>query len=190
MKYCSKCKTSLPLDSYGRDKYQPDGLSFNCKSCRNAYSKKHYAENRQKVRNAHRDWYAANKEAHKEKSRLWQQNNRGRLRDKSAKWRASNLDKAREVSRMGSHRRRARMAGGRVEKYTETQVLAAYGSNCHICGGQIDLKAPRRSGEPGWEKSLHIDHFLEISLGGSDTLDNVRPSHGVCNIRKRRTRKS
>jgi 5-methylcytosine-specific restriction endonuclease McrA len=68
--------------------------------------------------------------------------------------------------------------------FTANTVLAEYGDNCHICGGQIDLNAPRKSGAEGWELSLHIDHLMPLSKGGDDTLENVRPSHGQCNLFK------
>jgi 5-methylcytosine-specific restriction endonuclease McrA len=53
-----------------------------------------------------------------------------------------------------------------------------------LCNTAVDLNAPRKSGIPGWEKGLHIDHFIPVSKGGPDTLNNVRPTHGLCNIRK------
>lgn len=68
--------------------------------------------------------------------------------------------------------------------FSATMVLETYGTDCHLCGGAIDLDAPRTAGKPGWEKSLHIDHVIPLSKGGDDTLDNVRPSHGKCNVRK------
>lgn len=68
--------------------------------------------------------------------------------------------------------------------YSANTVLATYGTDCHLCGGAINLDAPRTPGEKGWEKSLHIDHVIPLSKGGDDTLENVRPSHGKCNIRK------
>jgi 5-methylcytosine-specific restriction endonuclease McrA len=48
----------------------------------------------------------------------------------------------------------------------------------------IDFNSPRQVGKPGWRSGLHIDHFVDISLGGPDTLENVRPSHGWCNLTK------
>ena len=68
--------------------------------------------------------------------------------------------------------------------FSANMVIETYGTNCHLCGGEIDLLAPRTTGKPGWEKSLHIDHVVPLSRGGDDTLDNVRPSHGKCNVRK------
>ena len=64
------------------------------------------------------------------------------------------------------------------------QVLEVYGTDCHICKNPIDLDAPRKVGIPGWERALHIDHVHPLSKGGLDTIENVRPSHGKCNVIK------
>lgn len=68
--------------------------------------------------------------------------------------------------------------------FSVNTVLNTYGTDCHLCGEPIDLDAPRLAGRPGWERSLHIDHVIPISKGGDDTLENVRPSHGKCNVKK------
>ena len=53
-----------------------------------------------------------------------------------------------------------------------------------MCNEEIDLKASRSSGAPGYEKSLWKEHVVAITNGGPDMLDNVKPSHAVCNQRK------
>ena len=68
--------------------------------------------------------------------------------------------------------------------FTANTVLEMYGTDCHICNKPISLDAPRRSGLPNWELSLHIDHVQPLSKGGDDTLENVRPAHAQCNMRK------
>jgi 5-methylcytosine-specific restriction endonuclease McrA len=73
------------------------------------------------------------------------------------------------------------------EPYTYKQVLETYGKTCHLCNKEIDLKAPRQVGKKGWEQGLHIDHIIPLSKGGDDTLQNVKPSHGQCNIVKSAT---
>lgn len=73
------------------------------------------------------------------------------------------------------------------EKYTKFDVLDTYGTNCYLCGEDIDLDAPRQAGKPGWEKGLQLDHVYPISKGGPDILDNVRPAHGYCNNVKNAT---
>lgn len=70
------------------------------------------------------------------------------------------------------------------EPYTESQVLELYGTNCYLCDLPIDLNNPRGSGKEGWRSSLWIDHFIPVAAGGADTIDNVRPAHGWCNMSK------
>lgn len=71
------------------------------------------------------------------------------------------------------------------EQYSTEDVLKKYGKNCHICKTPIDLDLPRRVGIPGWKYGLHIDHKTPISKGGADNILNVRPSHAICNLKKR-----
>jgi 5-methylcytosine-specific restriction endonuclease McrA len=68
--------------------------------------------------------------------------------------------------------------------WTTAEALEIYGTDCHICGTAIDLKAPTKVGADGWELALHLDHVIPLSKGGADTLGNIRPAHAKCNIRK------
>jgi len=97
-----------------------------------------------------------------------------------------NNPKRRFIKSRQKAKRRARLKGGKSEPYTLAQVLDTYGSNCYLCSEPIDLNAPRQSGKPGWQLALHIDHFIDIQYGGDDTLENVRPTHALCNLRKNR----
>lgn len=97
--------------------------------------------------------------------------------------------KGKTATRRAAHsraarRRRARIRNSGYDYYTVEQVLDTYGKNCHICNEPIDLTHSRNPLDPGWLESLHIDHYIPISKGGPDTLANVRPAHGRCNIRK------
>jgi 5-methylcytosine-specific restriction endonuclease McrA len=89
-----------------------------------------------------------------------------------------------EISRRSARKRRARLNNVVRVEYTDEQVLEMYGTNCHLCSEPIDLSAPRSTSHYRWKKSLHIDHIIPISKGGSDTLENVRPAHGFCNVSK------
>jgi 5-methylcytosine-specific restriction endonuclease McrA len=101
-------------------------------------------------------------------------------KERKKKWSSKNSEKIAEMSR----RRRARIKNNDFEFYTEDEVLNLYGKQCYICNKDIDLLMPRRVGTIGWENGLHIDHIVPISKGGSDTLNNVRPAHALCNIKK------
>jgi 5-methylcytosine-specific restriction endonuclease McrA len=71
-----------------------------------------------------------------------------------------------------------------VNGWSYALVLETYGATCYLCEQPIDLNAPRQVGRPGWELGLHIDHVVPISRGGSDTLENVKPTHAYCNQTK------
>lgn len=94
--------------------------------------------------------------------------------------RARNIDKVRERERAKNRRRKASLS----KPYNELQVIATYGGKCYLCGLAIDFMAPRKCGVDGWESGFHVDHVIPISAGGQDCLDNVRPTHAVCNLQK------
>lgn len=59
------------------------------------------------------------------------------------------------------------------------QVVDLYGSTCHICQVKIDLDLSRTN-----RLGLTVDHLVPLSKGGTDTIDNMRPAHWICNVRK------
>jgi hypothetical protein len=81
-------------------------------------------------------------------------------------------------------KRRASKKGNETSPYTLEQVFEKWGRDCYICTLSIDYDAPRSPGAEGWERSLHLDHVIPIVYGGADSLDNVKPSHGKCNLLK------
>lgn len=119
-----------------------------------------------------------------------QERDRLRVRDSeerkrtNANYRLVHKNEVQERSRTHSRKRRALKLENGFEAYTEAEILALYGSSCHICSLEIDMDAPRSTHVSGWEQGLHIDHVVPITRGGSDTLDNVKPAHGKCNVSK------
>jgi hypothetical protein len=90
-----------------------------------------------------------------------------------------------EKKRSSWRRREAKRRGNPSEKYLDSDVINLYGIKCYICDKIIDMSASRRSGiGDNWRMGLNIDHVVPISLGGPDTLENVRPTHAICNIKK------
>lgn len=134
--------------------------------------RKHYDQERNAIR----------KFAVSEQSRKYYEENKQRILDDKKEYRANNP----EVARRGRRARRARQRNSNSVPYTEHEVIETYGSNCYICYEQIDLNAPRRTGIAGWEVGLHVDHVIPICAGGTDSIENVRPAHGLCNLRKAR----
>lgn len=143
------------------------------------FTKKIWRENnKERISNAHRARVLRDPEKHKENQR------ESRLRNPNTlpTWRKNNPEKLRAYRR----RRRARKMGAESELYNSNQILAIYGSNCHSCSEPIDLEASRRQGVLDWEYGLHLDHLVPLALGGSDLIENIRPSHAICNLSRPR----
>ena len=121
-----------------------------------------------------------NKEKIAAANKLYRQKNKDKIKEARQKWLANNP----HIGRMYIARRKARLRGAQVEKYTIEEVLDTYGTDCYLCSLPINLNAPRRVGAKGWEEALHIDHVIPLSKGGDDVLINVRPAHGLCNMQK------
>ena len=61
-------------------------------------------------------------------------------------------------------------------KKLSDSVVREYGAICHLCGEQINLQDV--------ENGLSVDHVIPRSKGGTDSLENLRPSHKRCNFRR------
>jgi hypothetical protein len=84
------------------------------------------------------------------------------------------------------NRRKQRLSLVPSEPYTIKDIIDKWGTICYLCQEEIDPNNRRSFNDraPGWEQSFNPDHVIPISAGGSDTLDNVRPTHAICNIKK------
>jgi HNH endonuclease len=90
-----------------------------------------------------------------------------------------------ELKQARTHSYRAQKRNTSTEVFTTSLLLETWGTDCHICKLPIDLDAPRRPQDgDGWEYGLHRDHVIALINGGTDTIENCRPSHAVCNLRK------
>lgn len=165
MKICCSCNAIKQLSDFAKDKNKADGHSYKCKLCNSAYARKWREANAESFKQTLRENYLKNKEDRLLKAKQWREDNR-------------------ELKREYNRKRKAAARGNGYEPYSDRQVLETYGTVCYLCGREIDLDAPRWTSIPGWENGLHIDHFIPISKGGPDKIENVRPTHGLCNLIK------
>ena len=195
--YCRECNSERSRNYYQRHKEEIKQRAAN-----------YYYENKDDVLAKHKTYYELNRESvleaqavfrktdrHKENVSKWREANRDAISAHKAAYRQENKSKISEYQkqwreqnkehiRSYERQQRALRAKVKTEVYTVEDVLSTYGKKCHLCGVEIDLSAPRIIGSPGWESSLHLDHVIPISQGGNDCLDNVKPAHGVCNLKK------
>ena len=158
-----------------------DGSHYSyCKSCNNKQAAEYHQNNKEKILEQKKEYYQNNKEKTLEQKKERYQNNKEKFNKQNKEYKQNNPHKGREYNR----KRRALKKASIHKPYTEDQVLKLYGAACHICKKPVNLSANRSPGAPGWEQGLHIDHVIPLSRGGADTIDNVKPAHGLCNIQK------
>lgn len=183
-KTCNNCSLEKSLDCFSPLPKGKLGRRAKCKECEAKIAKIRRKKNPQAHKASVEKYRVSHPEIIARKNAKYYQKHKIRLVKKTQQWRKNNPEKYAEHNRLKEHRRRARKLENGTEPYTEKQVLELYGKLCHICESKINLSAPRKVGTKGWEKGLHIDHIVPISKGGSDTLDNVRPTHALCNLKK------
>lgn len=173
----SKCGTNAGYQKHCIDKTKK------CQPCKDAHKKyvtEYYLKNSNSLKFKRRYKYSINQENERLKRKEYYKNNAEKERARERMYKKNNP----HIKRESERRRRAKRYQNGFELYKESQIIELYGTKCYICLGEIDFMAPRQAGAGGWEKALHIDHIVALSRGGSDTLDNVRPSHAQCNLKK------
>lgn len=197
LKRCSTCHEYKTLNNFNKDKSRKDGFSWRCKQCHAVMNKKYnqtpeakaknrlksierYHANKDEINAKARADRASNLEGKRLYARNWRASRRNIVNENQKLWRLNNPDKVKESTRKNKNRRR----GAKVENYSTQDALDIYGSDCYLCGKAIDLNAPRWTAIEGWEYGLHLDHVIRISEGGKDCLENVRPSHALCNLQR------
>lgn len=120
------------------------------------------------VRRWKREWHRKQYETDPK----WRENERQRSKEKREKLISSpeGLRRWRQYKRRSEHVRRAlRRDAGTYTNAEWDQLCAAYNHRCLCCGEC---------------RPLTIDHVIPLSLGGSNTIDNLQPLCISCNDRK------
>ncbi len=184
-KICLTCKFELDPSSFHKNKTKKDGLQNICISCKSLWSKQYHQENKEEKSNKRKIYYKKNKDKeikyHQDYMALPENKEK-----KSQRMKQYRKDFP-EIKRRSEGIRRAKAKGNEHSPYTEAEMFERYGTVCYLCNEQIDLEALKSSGAPGYERSLWKDHVIAIANGGPDTLDNVKPSHAICNKLKGNT---
>jgi|688.fasta_scaffold653549_2 hypothetical protein len=189
-----RTKRGIPAScsySYKNNKCKCD----NCLNYKKQSRLKYISENKDKIKKTKSLYYQKNKKKIRKNQKVYEAKTKDKRKEYLKKYSLENKERIRrvkleyarkhpEMDRNKNRRKRAIKKQNGFEKYTEFQVLELYGTNCYLCNMPIDMSANRKCGYAGWEKGLHIEHYIDIALGGPDTLENVRPSHAMCNLRK------
>lgn len=108
-KKCYKCKKLLDYSLFHKNKAKKDGLSSECKSCKNKqgknrvydkeYMSKYYNDNRNKILSKVTDYYQKNKDKVKDYHKKYRIDNEDKLKEYSKKYREKTKTKYRKYFR-------------------------------------------------------------------------------------------
>lgn len=124
----------------------------------------------------------ADPERWRRQERQWYAANRERIQARKTAWEAVNAELVAEFRRRGMSRRRARLRGLPVERYTMAQLLDRDGTLCVLCGEQMDVTA--RYPDPLAPTVEHLEPIAWPDSAG-DVLSNVAVAHYGCNNHRR-----
>jgi len=133
-------------------------------------------------RQAH--WRAANAELHRERARQFRREHPEKVLATNRAWVEKNRERAAEgrrrvrqanLVRYRSYKAkwRALRAQAKIGRVSYVEIWERDKGICYLCGNAI----PR--------DHLHFDHVIPLSKGGAHSMENIRPTHATCNIRKK-----
>lgn len=187
MKVCSKCGEEKELEEFHKNKSSKDGLQSRCKVCvreylkqwrenNPEYMKQWREENKDRVRENVKRWQRENRDRYLRKLKKWREDNPGynkRWREENPdydrKWRKANPEKMRTYRAI----RRARKLGNLDEwdrELSAARRLAIKDDPCYYCGQRTE--------------TMHDEHYLPLSKGGTDEWFNLVRACSTCNQSK------
>lgn len=195
-KICTKCNVEKHVSEYSKRKDVKDGLQSVCKQCAATYSRQHYTENKEIIREKQQVYRSENPDKIKLRNAHYNANNSDKINERVARYRSNNSDKISEYHKhyynenkekiqrqqreyiisnpdkvlIKNNRRRARKqnAAGNCDVIKLNNRKAVYGNKCYLCG----------------DEATAIDHVKPLLNGGSNWPANLRPICWSCNSSK------
>jgi len=88
VRFCNKCKTTKPIDSFSKNNRRKDLLCIYCKDCNNKYKRKWQLINKDRTAAYDKEWQQSNKDKKSKNYKNWQINNRHKVNSYNSKRRA------------------------------------------------------------------------------------------------------
>lgn len=199
---CPRCKRELPLTSefWHKHKGRKSGFSHKCKDCSNELLKEWNKNNPEKSRehskkkasrhateaNARaKAWYENNKEYASERNRNYRREHSDRIKAQKKDRRLKNPEHFRQLAQASYQRnrtlflmhtkRRHNRIKGAGGKHTAVEIRALYqqqNGRCFHCNADLSVVA------------YEEDHWIAVSRGGNDNIENIRLLCPTCNRSK------
>lgn len=152
---------------YRRDSYKRNSVKINQKAKekypllkeeRQKYLKEYYLKNKDKLLEKAKSYFNENREKIKQYKACWSKTESGIINKKKSK-----------------ANRREREKSGTITT-NDVKSLLAKNNKCYWCGIKIDIKT---------SKSYHLDHYVPLAKGGTNTIENIVLSCCKCNLLKK-----
>jgi 5-methylcytosine-specific restriction endonuclease McrA len=102
------------------------------------------------------------REKNRQRARLWHENNRERHLENNRRWVEENRERYKEIMRVAQSKRRARVKSqGTFDLSAKDRRRLEHSPCAHAHYGQCD-------------GSMHVDHVIPISRGGSHGIGNLQ----------------
>jgi 5-methylcytosine-specific restriction endonuclease McrA len=182
IKFCKKCQIET-------ERYEAAG---HCKICRAKYreanreqAKQYYINNFDKYSKKQKEYKQKNLEKIRSRNSEYRKNNIEKFKQKDSVYYEKNKDKIKLTQTIyykkhkkefliRNHNRRIKQFdnGGILSKGIEKKLFVLQKGKCPCCKKKLDDK-------------FHLDHIVPISLGGTNTDENIQLLHASCNLKKK-----
>lgn len=174
MKTCTKCKEEKDLSEFGkRSGAQSHLYNSWCKSCRSAGNAARLNDryhNEPGFKDKMQEWRDANPDKIKEYRAKEYQKHRQAYLDRASAWTKANPALVSQIKRRYKSKRKVWEMTGSFTQDEWDVLCDYYGKKCLSCG-RTDAK-------------LTVDHVVPLSVGGTNSIENIQPLCGSCNSSK------
>lgn len=132
------------------------------------YRRRHYEEHKEEYLEKSARWKAENPEKVQQSQQAWKERNSEKVTESRARYNRDNP----ETVIAWSQRRRAKQAQAAVGDVDFKRIWKRDRGVCYLCGRSVD------------KKDVHYDHVIPLSRGGAHSEENLRVTHGRCNLIK------
>jgi len=136
-----------------------------------ARKKDYYERTRPERLRKSSEYQQLNKESCYARQRQWRIDNHDKKIASVKAWQAKNPEKAKASRKASFHNRRAKCKGGVTGPELRAWVSVAP-KQCHWCNKRLT------------EKTLTVDHYVPLALGGKHEVTNFVPACRSCNCKK------
>ncbi len=171
VKRCYRCKNIKSIKDFYVCRSKPDGLQNSCKDCSRLNNRMWTSNNKEKVKEFKKKYYYGDIDTTRKHQRDVYARNSENRKASIKKYRDSNPDKVKQWRWNRNYK--LRINTGDMQFLTASEwnsILLKYNNTCLGCG----MKSYK----------LTIDHVIPVSLGGTNTIDNIQPLCSKCNSKK------